>query len=268
MTSESRGSLLAMLEHQSVSAVVDAPQVPGASSSTRLSLPVSLPGSCGRSGRAPLTRTHVLLPWGPGSGGALGPVLLTVAAPAGEQKRQRLLLSRYRGGHTAPSLVLPWSEQRARPGLQETWQECEPARWENAAAAGRWRAAASTWRSHVFTPLPREGACMFTRPAQPLLTSHLVNQRAGLLPPCWWSRGRVIGTKAAIWKVGARRAAAQSPGLVEVLLSALHMALDSPLGAALLLSSPAPSWKALEEMSSPVANRFRSSCPTHRKGGS
>ena len=204
MTSESRGSLLAMLEHQSVSAVVDAPQVPGASSSTRLSLPVSLPGSCGRSGRAPLTRTHVLLPWGPGSGGALGPVLLTVAAPAGEQKRQCLLLSRYRGGHTAPSLVLPWSEQRARPGLQETWQECEPARWENAAAAGRWRAAASTWRSHVFTPLPREGACMFTRPAQPLLTSHLVNQRAGLLPPCWWSRGRVIGTKAAIWKVGAR----------------------------------------------------------------
>ena len=191
MTSESRGSLLAMLEHQSVSAVVDAPQVPGASSSTRLSLPVSLPGSCGRSGRAPLTRTHVLLPWGPGSGGALGPVLLTVAAPAGEQKRQCLLLSRYRGGHTAPSLVLPWSEQRARPGLQETWQECEPARWENAAAAGRWRAAASTWRSHVFTPLPREGACMFTassaapldlasrEPKGRFVASLLVEQRQG-----------------------------------------------------------------------------------------
>ena len=75
MTLESRGSLLAMLEHQSVSAVVDAPQVPGAFSSTRLSLPLSLPGSCGCSSRAPptrapLTRAHVLLPWGPGSGGA------------------------------------------------------------------------------------------------------------------------------------------------------------------------------------------------------
>ena len=70
MTLESRGSLLAMLEYQSVSAVVDALQVLGASSSTRLSLPLSLPGSSGCSSRAPLTWAHVLLPWGPGSGGA------------------------------------------------------------------------------------------------------------------------------------------------------------------------------------------------------
>lgn len=89
---------------------------------------------------------------------SLGPVLLTVAAPAGEQRRQRLPLSRCPGGHAAPSLVLPWSEQLPRPGLQETWQGCEPARWENAAAAGRWRAAVSMWRARVCTPLPREGA--------------------------------------------------------------------------------------------------------------
>lgn len=91
----------------------------------------------------------------------------------------------------------------------------------------------------------KEHACL-RRPAQPLLTSPLVNQRAGSLPPCWWSRGRVMGSKAAVWKAGvrsggqpqARRAAVQSPGLVEVLLSALHMALHSPLGAALLSYPP------------------------------
>lgn len=65
MTSESRDSrvsLLVTLEHRSVSAVADAPQIPGASSSTRLFLPVSLPSSCGRSSRAPLIRAHMLLP--------------------------------------------------------------------------------------------------------------------------------------------------------------------------------------------------------------
>ena len=140
MTLESRGSLLAMLEYQSVSAVVDALQVLGASSSTRLSpfesarhLWLLQQGSPHPGSRAAPLGTQLW--W---SSQSLGPILFTVAAPAGEQKCQSLLLSHCCGGHTAPSLMLPWSEQHACPGLQETWQGCKPARWENAAAAGRW----------------------------------------------------------------------------------------------------------------------------------
>ena len=69
--------------------------------------------------------------------------------------------------------------------------------------------------------------------------------------------------------LGACWAAAQSPGRVEVLPSALHMTLDSLLEAALLSYPPRlPPRNVLEEMSSPVANRFLNLCPTHRKGGS
>ena len=105
----------------------------------------------------------------------------------------------------------------------------------------------STWHSHVFTPLPREGACTFTvssaapldlasrEPKGRFVVSLLVEQRQGNR-----SKGCHLEGGGPRWRPapGAHRAAAQSPGLVEFLLSALHVALDSPLGAALLSYPP------------------------------